>query len=83
MICTDEFDPYESYGSTWMKDIFAHSLKMLGAPEIMLGAPSITLYRSANVHNNLILLKHDAFCGRYLRSKQKKRLKYVFRPYKY
>ena len=35
MVCTDQLDPYDSYGSTWMKDIFVHSLKMLGAPSII------------------------------------------------
>jgi len=42
MTHTDQHDPYDSYGSTWVKDIFAHSLKMLGAPTIMLSAPNIT-----------------------------------------
>ena len=44
MTHTDQLDPYESFISTWVKGIFAHSLKMLGAPAIMLGAPSITPY---------------------------------------
>ena len=46
MVCTEELDPYESYESTWVKDIFAHSLKMLDAPAIIMGAPQLDPYDS-------------------------------------
>jgi len=35
---TDQVHPYDLYGSTWVNDIFIHSLKMLDVSAIALSA---------------------------------------------